>query len=226
MSKFLTPLTWYNSVGVLDESLTAIAHSYDFCANTAYGKDAVAGITGGSTEGAVAVGNYAQATNGGAIAIGGRTDGEYTGALASGNESIAIGTTAKATATNAIAIGSGAVAATQNTIQLGRSGVQYNLTVGNGAGTSKIGALSFNQVTPTDISSSGLYWCTATQTLGPTSVLCCNAFLWIQTPNSTQASATDGSATFSYGNQGGSGDWAIRASGSNVSNLKCYKVFA
>lgn len=229
MSKILTPLTWYNSAGVLDESLTGTAHSYQFCSNTAYGRYAVAGKAGAEIEGAVAIGDLAQATNGGAVAIGGRVDGEESGATSSGGMSVAIGTSAKATATYAIAIGSGASAITQNTIQLGGSDIQYDLTVGNGAGTSKIGALSFDEVSPTNISSGGLYWCTAFETItvsGNQQIFGRNVFLWIETPRTTQAGAIDGGASFSYGDMGGtSTTWAIRVSGTNVSNLKCYKVF-
>lgn len=229
MSKNLTPPTWYNSVGVLDESLTATVHPYGQCSNTAYGRYAVAGKADDTIEGAVAIGDFAQATNGGAVAIGGRVDGEESGAASSGGMSVAIGTSAKATATYAIAIGSGASATTQNTIQLGRGNIQYDLTVGNGNGTSKIGALSFDKVSPTNISSGGLYWCTAIETTtlsGNQQIFGHNVFLWIETPHSTRASATDGSATFSYNDQGGTSNWAIRVSGSNVSDLKCYKVFA
>ena len=168
-----------------------------------------------------ATGDYVQITSN-AVVIG-------KAASASASGAITIGGGSSATAAGAIAIGDEASATLPNTIQLGKSDTKYTLQVGNGTGTSKIGALSFNSVTPTSITSSGLYWCTAEQTLsaaGTQQIRCCNAFLWIGSVNSTTASATDGAATFTYDKPEGQSGWAIRVSGNNVSNLKCYKVFA
>ena len=150
------------------------------------------------------------------------------GAIATAARAIAIGGGSSATAVGAIAIGEGASATSPHTIQLGSENATYGLQVGNGKGTSKIGALSFNSVSPNGIASSGLYWCTAKRTAtvsGAQLIQCYNAFLWIEGLNAT-ASATDGAATFTYDNLNGEADWAIRVSGSNISNLMCYKVFA
>ncbi len=210
MSKFLTIPTWYDKNGRLNQMLTGDARSTTGPENISIGVNSSAGIANG-LGGSVVVG-YAAHGNG--------TDAIAIGALASAEGgSIAIGRSIAASG-GGIGIGGNASA---NQIQLGGKSIKYDLAVGDGTGISKIGALSFNEVTPTKITSKGLYWCTVVQgTLG------CNAFLWIETVNGTQASAADGSVSFSYGNQGGTANWAIRVSGTGVDtlSLKCYKVFA
>lgn len=210
MPKFLTVPTWYDKNGRLNQMLTGDARSVSTGPNNvSIGENSSAGVANGS---------------GGSVVIGygasGKNDAVVVGALSSANTgSIAIGRSIIAS-DGGIGIGGNASA---NQIQLGNKGTKYDLAVGDGTGISKIGALSFNEVKPTNITSKGLYWCTAVQrTLG------CNVFLWIETVNSTQASAADGSVSFSYGNQGGTASWAIRVSGTGVdtSSLKCYKVFA
>lgn len=210
MPKFLTVPTWYDQNGQLNQMLTGDARSASTGPkNVSIGENSSAGVANGS---------------GGSVVIGfganGENDAVAVGALSSANTgSIAIGRSVTASG-GGIGIGGSAFA---NQIQLGNKSTKYDLTVGDGTGISKIGALSFNEVEPTKITSKGLYWCTVVQgTLG------CNAFLWIETVNGTQASAADGSVSFSYGNQGGTADWAIRVSGTGVdtSSLKCYKVFA
>ena len=214
MPKFLTVPTWYDKNGQLNQMLTGDARSASTGPkNVSIGENSSAGVANGS---------------GGSVVIGygasGENDAVVVGALSSANTgSIAVGRSI-IVSDGGIGIGGNASA---NQIQLGDKNTKYDLAVGDGTGISKIGALSFNEVTPTNITSKGLYWCTAVQgTLEGT--LGCNVFLWIETVNSTQASAADGSVSFSYGNQGGAANWAIRVSGSGVdtSSLKCYKVFA
>lgn len=147
MSKFLIPLTWYNSVGVLDESLTATVHPYQFCSNTAYGRLAEAGNDTGTTDGAIAIGDYSRALTDGAVAIGGRTDGEKSGATSVGSGAISIGSSAQATqidgiaigrganANGGIAIGPGATTSGETNIQLGNNNTAYDLQIGNGRST-------------------------------------------------------------------------------------------
>ena len=214
MSKFLTIPTWYDKNGRLNQMLTGDARSTTGPENISIGVNSSAGVANG-LGGSVVVGYDAH---------GNGTDAIVIGALASAEGgSIAIGRSIAASG-GGIGIGGNASA---NQIQLGDKNTKYDLAVGDGTGISKIGALSFNEVTPTNITSKGLYWCTAVQgTLEGT--LGCNVFLWIETVNSTQASAADGSVSFSYGNHGGAANWAIRVSGTGVdtSSLKCYKVFA
>ena len=255
MSTFLTPPVWYDKNGNLIEMLTgkSVDNSSVVIGSSAKTEDVVTDsiviygyVTGDlakpadnaivigkaasvSASGAIAIGGGNSVVADGAIAIGHNAGAGVSGAVAIGDGAIAIGRNAGARASGAIAIGDGASATSPNTIQLGKSDTKYTLQVGNGTGTSKIGALSFNSVSPTGIASSGLYWCTAEQTLsaaGTQQIRCCNAFLWIGSVNSTTASATDGAATFTYEKQEGQSSWAIRVSGSNVSDLKCYKVFA
>lgn len=210
MPKFLTIPTWYDKNGRLNQMLTGDARSTTGPENISIGVNSSAGVANG-LGGSVVVGYDAHGNGTDAIAI---------GALASAEGgSIAIGRSIAASG-GGIGIGGNASA---NQIQLGGNSTKYDLAVGDGTGISKIGALSFNEVKPTEITSEGLYWCTAVQgTLG------CNAFLWIKKVNVTQASAADGTVSFSYGNQGGiAEDWAIRVSGTGVDtlSLKCYKVF-
>lgn len=210
MSKFLTIPTWYDKNGQLNQMLTGDARSASTGPkNVSIGENSSAGVANGSG-GSVVIGYGASGEND-AVAVGALSSAE-TGSIAIGRSITASG--------GGIGIGGNASA---GQIQLGDKSTKYDLAVGDGTGISKIGALSFNEVKPTNITSKGLYWCTVVQgTLG------CNAFLWIETVNGTQASAADGSVSFSYGNQGGTADWAIRVSGTNVdiSSLKCYKVFA
>lgn len=210
MPKFLTIPTWYDKNGQLNQMLTGDARSASTGPkNVSIGENSSAGVANGS---------------GGSVVIGygasGENDAVVVGALSSAETgSIAIGRSITASG-GGIGIGGNASA---GQIQLGDKSTKYDLAVGDGTGISKIGALSFNEVKPTEITSEGLYWCTAVQgTLG------CNAFLWIKKVNVTQASAADGTVSFSYGNQGDAANWAIRVSGTGVDtlSLKCYKVFA
>lgn len=214
MSKFLTIPTWYDKNGRLNQMLTGDARSTTGPENISIGVNSSAGVANG-LGGSVVIGYDAHGNGTDAIAI---------GALASAEGgSIAIGRSIAASG-GGIGIGGNASA---NQIQLGGNSTKYDLTVGDGTGISKIGALSFNEVTPTNITSKGLYWCTALRAVTQ-GTLGCNAFLWIETVNSTQASAADGSVSFSYGDQGGATGWAIRVSGPDVDtlSLKCYKVFS
>ena len=214
MPKFLTIPTWYDKNGQLNQMLTGDARSASTGPkNVSIGENSSAGVANGS---------------GGSVVIGygssGENDAVVVGALSSAKTgSIAIGRSIIAS-DGGIGIGGDASA---GQIQLGNKSTKYDLTVGDGTGISKIGALSFNKVAPTNITSKGLYWCTALRTVTQ-GTLGCNAFLWIETVNSTQASAADGSVSFSYGDQGGITGWAIIVSGPGVdtSSLKCYKVFS
>lgn len=211
MPKFLTVPIWYDKNGQLNQMLTGDARSASTGPkNVSIGENSSAGVANGSG-GSVVIGYGASGEND-AVAVGALSSARDTGSIAIGRSIIASG--------GGIGIGGNASA---NQIQLGDKNTKYDLAAGDGTGISKIGALSFNEVTPTKITSEGLYWCTAVQgTLG------CNAFLWIKKVNVTQASAADGTVSFSYGNQGGAANWAIRVSGTGVdtSSLKCYKVFA
>lgn len=211
MPKFLTVPTWYDKNGQLNQMLTGDARSASTGPkNVSIGENSSAGVANGSG-GSVVIGYGASGEND-AVAVGALSSARDTGSIAIGRSIIASG--------GGIGIGGNASA---NQIQLGDKNTKYDLAVGDGTGISKIGALSFNEVKPTEITSEGLYWCTAVQgTLG------CNAFLWIKKANVTQASAADGTVSFSYGNQGDAANWAIRVSGTGVdtSSLKCYKVFA
>lgn len=215
MSKFLTIPTWYDQNGQLNQMLTGDARSASTGPkNVSIGENSSAGVANGS---------------GGSVVIGfganGENDAVAVGALSSANTgSIAIGRSVTASG-GGIGIGGSAFA---NQIQLGNKSTKYDLTAGDGAGISKIGALSFNEVTPTNITSKGLYWCTVLR-VTTRGTLGCNAFLWIETVNRTQASAADGSVSFSYGDQGGVTGWAITVSGPDdvdTLSLKCYKVFS
>lgn len=216
MSKFSTVPTWYDKNGRLNQMLTGDARSTTGPENISIGVNSSAGVANGFG-GCVVVGYDAH---------GNGTDATAIGALASAERgSIAIGRSITASG-GGIGIGGNASA---NQIQLGGNSIKYDLAVGDGTGISKIGALSFNEVKPTEITSEGLYWCTAVQSLSGHGTLGCNAFLWIKKVNGTQASAADGTVSFSYGNQGGiADDWAIRVGGIGVDtlSLKCYKVFA
>lgn len=215
MSKFSTVPIWYDKNGRLNQMLTGDARSAIGPENISIGVNSSAGAANG-LGGSVAVGYDAHGNGTDAIAI---------GALASAEGgSIAIGRSVTASG-GGIGIGGSAFA---NQIQLGNKSTKYDLTAGDGAGISKIGALSFNEVTPTNITSKGLYWCTVLR-VTTRGTLGCNAFLWIETVNRTQASAADGSVSFSYGDQGGATGWAITVSGPDdvdTLSLKCYKVFS
>ena len=249
MSKFLTPPVWYDKNGNLNQMLTGDPGTSSDIAigpgTTATGGGVA--INGTANRGGVAING--SATNGGtAIGYGAYAIGDDNG---DDNGGIAIGYGAYATA-NQIKRGNNLTAYTLNVgdgtgtinigtingvrlsasggvIQLGNNNTAYTLNVGNGTGTSKIGALSFDEVASTDIQSKGLYLCTATNTqtgAGVTTTFGYNAFLWIETKESTTATAKDGSATFTYSKTEGQSNWAIRVSGADSDTLKCYRVFS
>ena len=142
MSKFLTPPVWYDKNGNLNDMLTGVASSY----GVAVGSNADA-IMGGVAVGynasvdqeGVAVGMNATAKDYG-IAIGSNVTSDGYGIAIGGNATgagIAIGATATG---NGIAIGGTAAA---NNVQLGNTDTTYDLTVGSGSGTLKIGSIAF-----------------------------------------------------------------------------------
>lgn len=157
MPTFSTNPKWYNSAGVLDESLTGTAYNHNKCSNVAYGRLAEAGNDTGTTDGAVAIGDYARAFAPGSVSIGGRTDGEKSGALSVASGAISIGSSAQVTqldgivigrdanASGGIAIGPGATTSGEMDIQLGNNNQAYTLSIGNKnqsavcAGSYKIG---------------------------------------------------------------------------------------
>lgn len=157
MPTFSTNPKWYNSAGVLDESLTGTAYNHNKCSNVAYGLLAEAGNDTGTTDGAVAIGDYARAFAPGSVSIGGRTDGEKSGALSVASGAISIGSSAQVTqldgiaigrdanASGGIAIGPGATTSGEMDIQLGNNNQAYTLSIGNKnqsavcAGSYKIG---------------------------------------------------------------------------------------
>lgn len=231
MSTFLTPPVWYDKNGNLNQMLTGnpgTSRDIAIGAGTTATGGGIA-IKGNAGDGGIAIGGT---SNGVGIAIGGSSNGEGIAIgyiSASSNDGVAIGYNTKAKGSGCIAIGDGANTNTPNTIQLGNNNTAYTLNVGNGTGTSKIGALNFNEVASTDIQSNGLYLCTATKTQtvsSETTIFGFSAFLWIETSKSTVVSTTDGSATFTYDKPEGQSNWAIRVSGADSDTLKCYRVFS
>ncbi len=154
MSKFLTPPVWYDGYGTLNDMLTgksveegnvvigpnAESGANVFSSVVIYGS--ATGTQSAPTSNAIIAGVGASASGAGVVAIGAGSSATAEGAVASGlsakaknTGAIAIGRNAEAEASGSIAIGDGASAPSQNTIQLGSSSKQYNLNVGNGAGT-------------------------------------------------------------------------------------------
>ncbi len=130
MSKFLTPPMWYDKNGNLNEMLTGVVSS-----------DGVAvGSNAGAIMGGVAVGYNSGASNEG-VAVGYKaTADDYGIAIGSNVTSDGYGIAIGADATgNGIAIGGTAAA---NKVQLGSTNTTYDLTVGDGSGTLKIGSIA------------------------------------------------------------------------------------
>ena len=154
MSKFLTPPVWYDKNGNLNDMLTGVASS-----------DGVAvGSNAGAIMGGVAVGYNSGASNEG-VAVGYKaTADDYGIAIGSNVTSDGYGIAIGADATgNGIAIGGTAAA---NKVQLGSTGVAYDLTVGNGSGTLKIGSIAFHKQRISNnraiIGTPGVYFCCIT----------------------------------------------------------------
>ena len=207
MPKFLTVPTWYDKNGQLNQMLTGDARSASTGPkNVSIGENSSAGVANGS---------------GGSVVIGygasGENDAVVVGAISSGNTgSIAIGRSI-IVSDGGIGIGGSASA---NQIQLGNKSTKYNLTVGDGNGTAKIGTLVLgDEVLPNNISSAGLYLCTATLTVGE-STSWASGFIWIN-HMIVNAYAVNGSVTFKYSGS----NHTITCEGTGAKLEKCFKIF-
>lgn len=206
MSKFLTVPVWYDKNGRLNQMLTGDAKQTNVGANSniAIGEGSVAGVAG----------SIGKATVIGYNAKGEKSDATVIGANASAEEGgIAIGSEVNAT-NNGIAIGGDA---SSNEVQLGNKATNYALQVGNGNGTAKIGTLVLgNAVTPTSISSVGLYLCTASMSASGI-VSWVSGLIWIGDVTA-KAYAANGSVSFEY-----DGNRTITCKGATLG--QCFKIF-
>ena len=207
MPKFLTVPTWYDKNGQLNQMLTGDARSASTGPkNVSIGENSSAGVANGS---------------GGSVVIGygasGENDAVVVGALSSANTgSIAIGRSI-IVSDGGIGIGGSASA---NQIQLGNKSTKYDLTVGDGNGTAKIGTLVLGDgVLPNNISSAGLYLCTATLTFGENTSWV-SGFIWIN-HMIVNAYAVNGSVTFKYSGS----NHTITCEGKGATLEKCFKIF-
>lgn len=207
MPKFLTVPTWYDKNGQLNQMLTGDARSASTGPkNVSIGENSSAGEANGS---------------GGSVVIGygasGKNDAVVVGALSSANTgSIAIGRSI-IVSDGGIGIGGSASA---NQIQLGNKSTKYDLTVGDGNGTAKIGTLVLgDEVLPNNISSAGLYLCTATLTVGENTSWA-SGFIWIN-HMIVNAYAVNGSVTFKYSGS----NHTITCEGTGAKLGKCFKIF-
>ena len=244
MSKFLTPPVWYDKNGDLNDMLTGEASENGVAvgsgASATMGGVAV-GYNAGADDEGVAIGHNAN-TRGG-IAIGGdATEGGVAiQGTATGN-SIAIGGTAAeggiaiggAATGNGIAIGGNAAG---NEVQLGNTGVAYNLTVGDGSGTlkiggiagaPKIGSIAFNEMTIASnkitISAPGVYLCCTTYKKNPQEAISTSnvAICFINAVNEPAAVlSSNGSCSYVQGTSTKAG--AIQA-GDGFTIRYCFKI--
>lgn len=207
MPKFLTVPTWYDQNGQLNQMLTGDARSASTGPkNVSIGENSSAGVANGS---------------GGSVVIGfganGENDAVAVGALSSANTgSIAIGRSVTASG-GGIGIGGSAFA---NQIQLGNKSTKYDLTVGDGNGTAKIGTLVLgDEVLPNNISSAGLYLCTASVTVGENTSWA-SGLIWIN-HMTVNAYAVNGSVSFNYSGS----NHTITCVGTGAKLEKCFKIF-
>lgn len=207
MPKFLTVPTWYDQNGQLNQMLTGDARSASTGPkNVSIGENSSAGVANGS---------------GGSVVIGfganGENDAVAVGALSSANTgSIAIGRSVTASG-GGIGIGGSAFA---NQIQLGNKSTKYDLTVGDGNGTAKIGTLVLgDEVLPNNISSAGLYLCTASVTVGENTSWA-SGLIWIN-HMTVNAYAVNGSVSFNYSGS----NHTITCEGTGAKLEKCFKIF-
>ena len=259
MSKFLTPPVWYDKNGDLNDMLTGEASENGVAvgsgASATMGGVAV-GYNAGADDEGVAIGHNANTRGGiaiggdateGGVAIQGTVTGTATGAgvaiqgTATGN-SIAIGGTAAeggiaiggAATGNGIAIGGNAAG---NEVQLGNTGVAYNLTVGDGSGTlkiggiagaPKIGSIAFNEMTIASnkitISAPGVYLCCTTYKKNPQEAISTSnvAICFINAVNEPAAVlSSNGSCSYVQGTSTKAG--AIQA-GDGFTIRYCFKI--
>lgn len=207
MPKFLTVPTWYDKNGQLNQMLTGDARSASTGPkNVSIGENSSAGVANGS---------------GGSVVIGygasGENDAVVVGALSSANTgSIAIGRSI-IVSDGGIGIGGSASA---NQIQLGNKSTKYDLTVGDGNGTAKIGTLVLgDEVLPNNISSAGLYLCTASVTVGEKTSWA-SGLIWIN-HMTVNAYAVNGSVSFKYNGS----NHTITCEGTGAEFEKCFKIF-
>lgn len=207
MPKFLTVPTWYDKNGQLNQMLTGDARSASTGPkNVSIGENSSAGVANGS---------------GGSVVIGygasGENDAVVVGALSSANTgSIAIGRSI-IVSDGGIGIGGSASA---NQIQLGNKSTKYDLTVGDGNGTAKIGTLVLgDEVLPNNISSAGLYLCTASVTVSEKTSWA-SGLIWIN-HMTVNAYAVNGSVSFKYNGS----NHTITCEGTGAEFGKCFKIF-
>ena len=207
MPKFLTVPTWYDKNGQLNQMLTGDARSASTGPkNVSIGENSSAGVANGS---------------GGSVVIGygasGENDAVVVGALSSANTGgIAIGRSI-IVSDGGIGIGGSAYA---NQIQLGNKSTKYDLTVGDGNGTAKIGTLVLgDEVLPNNISSAGLYLCTASVTVSEKTSWA-SGLIWIN-HMTVNAYAVNGSVSFKYNGS----NHTITCEGTGAEFGKCFKIF-
>lgn len=207
MPKFLTVPTWYDKNGQLNQMLTGDARSASTGPkNVSIGENSSAGVANGS---------------GGSVVIGygasGENDAVVVGALSSANTGgIAIGRSI-IVSDGGIGIGGSASA---NQIQLGNKSTKYDLTVGDGNGTAKIGTLVLgDEVLPNNISSAGLYLCTASVTVSEKTSWA-SGLIWIN-HMTVNAYAVNGSVSFKYNGS----NHTITCEGTGAEFGKCFKIF-
>lgn len=207
MSKFLTIPTWYDKNGRLNQMLTGDARSTVGPENISIGVNSSAGIANG-LGGSVVVGYDAHGNGTDAIAIGALTSAE--------GGSIAIGRSITASG-GGIGIGGSASA---NQIQLGGKSTKYDLTVGDGNGTAKIGTLVLGDaVLPNNIPSEGLYLCMASVTAAKTTSWT-SGLIWINN-RIVDSYAVNGSVSFNYNGS----NHTITCVGEGAKLEKCFKIF-
>lgn len=209
MPKFLTVPTWYDKNGQLNQMLTGDVKQTNTGArsNIAIGEGSAAGANG----------SIGKATVIGYNARGGSSDATVIGANASAGEGgIAIGSEVIAT-NNGIAIGG---SASSNGVQLGNLATNYAFQVGDGNGTAKIGTLVLgDEVLPNNISSAGLYLCTARVTVGENTSWA-SGLIWIN-HMTVNAYAVNGSVSFNYSGS----NHTITCVGTGAKLEKCFKIF-
>lgn len=221
MSKFLTVPIWYDKNGKLNQMLTGDARSAIGPENISIGVNSSAGVDNGFG-GSVVVGYNSHGNGNYTTVIGYQLTG-------GGDHAIAIGSSAIANK-NSIAIGTGITVekggigiggnANTNQIRLGGESTKYDLTVGDGNGTAKIGTLVLGDgVLPNNISSEGLYLCTASVTAaGSTSWA--SGLIWINNMT-VNAYVVNGSVSFNYNGS----NHTITCVGEGAKLEKCFKIF-
>ena len=217
MSKFLTPPVWYDKNGELNDMLTGEAFMYGI----AIGNSAAAamygvavGYSSSGQNAGVAVGYSSNATTEG-VAVGYSSSAEMGG--------VAIGSDADASS-GGIAIGQNAHAESSNIIQLGDSAETFDLNVGDGSGTLRIGDIAFRKMTISNnrvsIESPGVYLCCTTT--GPAvSASSDVAIFFINDINNIASvlSSTAGSCSYENSNH-------VIKPGTNYTIKYCFKIIS